>query len=459
MSPAAPVYHRKRLSILLLAFSIVVFHLWLAGKLAALQATLRAALGQGEDGDLEGGDWRRLEGIRALIGIGRAWSLCSALIAAAGLYAVFRDHLPLLRLFTLNSFLSLALDLLLLLLVLLLALSSASSGSSSRSLATTLCQTLSTSNSPSDDEFGWLPDYLGLSLEACEERFDGVLLSGLIALAAVEGLRGWAAVRVLEYYAACAKKRPGSGAARRRGLGSNGGARIDVDDQTGGRYYDSPVELEHPSSSSGGGGGGKGKHREREHSARSGGDRETRILLLPRSDERSQDVKERKGDAGPLISVTPSSPTRTSFPPTPSTSIAKGQGVGEEGGPKRVMVYTPIMMTAEEARLAGASELVLHTAPSTRRTRSYSSTSNHTHSSISHSGRRSRSSTINPASAAASSAAPVAPVAPAALSLDLPPSKIGRQDSDDLPTPLADGASHGVLRGDLEDDWEHGKQA
>ncbi|GAA5862396.1 hypothetical protein JCM1840_004167 [Sporobolomyces johnsonii] len=455
MSPAAPVYPRKRLSILLLAFSIVVFHLWLAGKLAALQATLRAALGQGEDGDLEGGDWRRLEGIRALVGIGRAWSLCSALIATAGLYAVFRDHLPLLRLFTLNSFLSLALDLLILILVLPLALSSASSASSSRSLATTLCQTLSTSNSPSDDELAWLPDYLGLSLEACEERFDGVLLTGLVALAAVEGLRGWAAVRVLGYYTACAKKRPGGGASRRRGLGSSGGSRIEGEGEDGGRYYDSPVELEHASSSSGGGSGGKGKHREREHSKRSGDDRETRILLLPRSEDRSQDAKERKGEAGPLISVTPSSPTGTSFPPTPSTSLAKGQGSA-----KTVMVYAPVMMTAEEARLAGASELVLHTAPSTRRTRSYSSSSHHTHASNSHSGRRSRSSTITPASASASSAAPVAP---AAVSLDSPPSKIGRQDSDDLPTPIAARPSHagfaGVLRGDLEDDWEHGKQA
>ncbi|GAA6058494.1 hypothetical protein JCM10212_006933 [Sporobolomyces blumeae] len=507
MPPATHVAPRKRLSVAVVAVGFVVFHLWWSGRLDAVTSSLRGALGgQGDDNEFEGGEGRRLYGIITLVRIGRLWSLCSAGIAAAGIYAIYRGHLSLLRLFTLNAILSIALDLLLLLLVLVLVMSSSSpAAASSRSIATTLCQILSTSSSPSSEDLGWwgLPDLLGLSLEQCEERFDGVVLSATVVLSFVEGLRAWAAFQLLSYYTAVAKHRNGVpiGSGRLEDAAGSGvsspSRRRYPTDAGDDRYYDSPVELD-SSPSTLGSSSSKGKHREREPSSTTRQKDDMRIFLLPRS---SDDGRQRGGDDGgdvPLLSFTPSSPARTSFPPhQSSSSTSRGPNSSsrsqtwDEAKAKKFMVYAPIMMTAEEARQYGASELVINS----RRTRSHSSSNatankgdrGHSHSS-SHSSRRSRSSTITPSSA-------TSPVSPSKRALALPKSPLNtamlpppnssspslarssssasiatttpvryvRHDSDDLPTPIATrpAAEIGiaaVLRGDLED-VEHVKKA
>lgn len=77
--PGAPL---RRSYVLVFALSALVFHVWLARRLGAVQAGLASTLGddaeapvsggRGDDGrDLEGAEWRRLEGVRALLGIGK----------------------------------------------------------------------------------------------------------------------------------------------------------------------------------------------------------------------------------------------------------------------------------------------------------------------------------------------------------------------------------------------------
>lgn len=251
----------------------------------------------------------------------------------------------------LNSFLSLALDTFLIVLVIvLLTISSPSSAS----LTTTLCQALSSAPSASSSfslSFG-LPDLLGLSLEACEERFEGVVGSAIATLAVVEGLRGWGAVKVLQFYAALAQKENGGRHARR---GSEEGARrARAREGEDGVYYDSPVELEsgpalhrspsgrkrrsesdasdrrrreRSSSGTSVGGGGHKRH-----------EKETRIFLLPRPEERPGGRSARQDDAQgvPLLSLTTSSPIRSNFPlQTHGLSHVSSKS-------KRVLVYAPV---------------------------------------------------------------------------------------------------------------------
>ncbi|PRQ77092.1 hypothetical protein AAT19DRAFT_12510 [Rhodotorula toruloides] len=496
LSPPQPAQGKRpslrRLHVLLIAFATLAFHLWLAAKLASFQDSLGTTLGDsgggargGDDArDLEGAEWRRLDGVRTLLGIGRLWAWCSVGIACIGVWGLAQvrsnrsqamdaplilvesqqDHLPFVRLFMLNSFLSLALDtFLVILVILLLTLSSPTSAS----LATTLCQALSSAPSASSSfslSFG-LPDLLGLSLEACEERFEGVVVSALATLAVVEGLRGWGAVKVLQFYAALVQRknsgrhaRQGSEEGRRRGRGEG-------DD---GQYYDSPVELESgpalhrsPSgrkrrtesdaaerrrrerSSSGaslsGGGNGQKRH-----------EKETRIFLLPRPEERSGGRAARQEGAAegvPLLSLTASSPVRSSFPPPPK------QGHGSShlaSSGRRVLVYAPVMVSPEEARSLGATELVLQGGrPPIPRSHSHHAQPSAS-SSASSSGRsaRSRSSTITPSSATLT-AAPSS----SHLSIDTtrgsPPS---RQDSDGLRTPIA--LHSPAFAAALREDWE-----
>ena len=76
-----PIAPARRSHVLLIAFAALVFHVWLARKLGAVQTGLASTLGDDEtptsgssrdDGrDLEGAEWRRLEGVRALLGIGK----------------------------------------------------------------------------------------------------------------------------------------------------------------------------------------------------------------------------------------------------------------------------------------------------------------------------------------------------------------------------------------------------
>ncbi|BGP36425.1 hypothetical protein JCM10450v2_000323 [Rhodotorula kratochvilovae] len=448
--PLAPA---RRLHVLLIALAALLFHVWLAGKLAGVQASLAATLGGDDDGslggggrggddarDLEGVEWRRLEGVRALLGIGRLWSWSSAGVAAVGAYGLLKDRLPLLRLFMLNSFLSLSLDLLLLALILVLLTVSSTSSSSTHGLATTLCQALSSAPAASSSlslSFG-LPDLLGLSLEACEDRFEGVVVSALGTLAVVEGLRAWGAIKILGFYTARAS--PRGGRSRR-----NGGAG-EQDSLHSDRFYDSPAEVELDAPGGlGRSSSGKKKRRdshsgrrERSSSASSahgGGGRrrdETRIFLLPRPEDRGLRPGEGEGDV-PLLALTASSPIRTSFPPSVQGLQPPGVVTTEREG-KRVLVYAPVMVSPEEARSLGATELVLHGPGRTYPPPPHRSPGSSTASSA-HRTPRSRSSTITPASSTASTSSGTLVLDTAALAR--PPAPLLRQDSDDVPTPVA----------------------
>ncbi|GAA5837154.1 hypothetical protein JCM9279_005601 [Rhodotorula babjevae] len=464
-----PIAPARRSHVLLIALAALVFHVWLARKLGAVQTGLASTLGDDEtptsgssrdDGrDLEGAEWRRLEGVRALLGIGKLWSWCSAGIAGVGIYGLLRDRLPLLRLFVLNGFLAISLDLLLLALILLLL--TVSSPSSSRGLATTLCGTLSLSFS--------LPDLLG-SLEACEDRFEGVVVTALGALALVQGLRVWGAVKVLGFYTLRASPR----GARSRSGGGRGGH---GDEQ---EFYDSPVELDGSPGRSGLSRSGSGKKKRRDsHGARrersssmssvtagagassSSGRRrdETRIFLLPRPEDRGKRHLGGEEDALPLIALTASSPIRTSFPPSSSTSSYPSPHALQHPPPspgrddRRVLVYAPVMVSASEARSLGATELVLH-GPGRTHPAPPSPGRNPPAAAASLAGParspRSRSATITPGSSSSSASTPTPTASSSAtLVLDTGPgagssaaglqgsARPSRQDSDDLLTPLA----------------------
>ncbi|GAA5899515.1 uncharacterized protein JCM6883_005247 [Sporobolomyces salmoneus] len=511
--PQAPP--RKRLSILLISFALFIFHLVLSSKFSQFSNSLVNVLDDNDDdGDNnnslragaggELGHLGSLYGVVTLLGIARLWSLCSAFIALIGIYSIYKSNLSLLRLFTLNTFLSIALDLFLLLLSLLLLSFTSSSG---HSISTTLCQTLSNQNNPHQSVSSWswtLPDLLGLSLEQCEEKFqDGVVLTSLlVAITLVEGVRGVCGIKLLGYYTGLAKGATKGGGRRggggeyetvpmmdgsipRRGSGSSsrrGSLRVDITgigsrEGGNGRYHDSPEEDE--------GGGeislGKTKSRTREHSgsgsSKRGNNREDqRILVLPRAVETRA---EEEGETE-LLDLKPTTNSgRTSFPPHPSTTT-KGS---EER--KKILVYQPVMMTIEEARHFGASEVQLSSSskPSPCRTRSLSHQNNPPphqsprSPSKSRSDRRSRSSTITPSSLvkpspssssrgnpltlntsnrSVSAPHPVPPPPPSPSPSTASSSRTARQDSEELLTPKGDESGMGfagiLLRGEFEVD-------
>lgn len=346
------------------------------------------------------------------------WSWCSVGVAIGGLFGILtvrsfaraprqstlaltrhpsnQDHLALIRLFMLNGFLSLSLDLVLLSTsFLILTVGNPSSADGSSGLATTVCQALSSSVSgatslPVPFSIG-LPDLLGLSLEACEEQFEGVLVSALGALAIVEGARAWVAVRILGYYALLVRSRMPSSARMARG---------------GDEVYDSPVELEgaplpptprsglfrSPSSRSSSSASTMTPHtkkkrreshgeaqasagsaserrstkqqqqqqRERErsgslrsgdHKKRSSGDETTRIFLLPRSEERGGGgtaAPAAREQEVPLLTLTTSSPVSSTFPPMrhhQSGPTPSGGSRNADAGARRVLVYAPVSAT------------------------------------------------------------------------------------------------------------------
>ncbi|GAA5855117.1 hypothetical protein JCM8547_002387 [Rhodosporidiobolus lusitaniae] len=403
----------KRRTVLLLALSACVFHAWLAGRLGAVGGALsggggEAAGGAGAGARDDAGDFeKRLGGVGALLGIGKLWSWCSAGVAGAGAYGVYKDRPSLLRLFVLNSFLSLLLDAFLLALILLLL--TLGSPSSSSSVATTLCQALSASPSAASgfslSLFGLLPtDFLGLTLESCEDRFDGVLITAVVALAVVEGARAWGAVQVLGYYGAVTSTRQSRSRSGGRSDRQPEGLLVSTSPSSE-RYYDEPLELDGPHSAGGrkrrdsfrrdrSTSGSSSRHSHYPHSPHSSQrhqyphsssqhhhENRTRILLLPRPEERAggQDV--------PALALTASSPVRSTFPPAQApVSHVSPKGVRDKG---KVLVYAPVYMTPEEARTCGATELVL----SSSRTRSYSG-SYQSSSSSSSGTARSRSSTL-----------------------------------------------------------------
>ncbi|KAG0661163.1 hypothetical protein C6P46_004117 [Rhodotorula mucilaginosa] len=411
---------RHRLHALGLALASIVWHLWLSAYLSSVATGLAgdSASSASDDGfagrdgddarDWEGAERRRIEGVRALLGIARFWSWCSVGVAIGGLFGILSDHLALIRLFMLNGFLSLSLDLVLLSTIfLILTVGNPSSADGSSGLATTVCQALSSSVSgatslPVPFSIG-LPDLLGLSLEACEEQFEGVLVSALGALAIVEGARAWVAVRILGYYALLVRSRMPSSARTARG---------------GDEFYDSPVELEgttaprsglfrSPSSrssssastmtphtkkkrreshgeaahaSAGSASDRRSKPRERErsgslrsgeHKKRSSGDESTRIFLLPRSEERGTATAAAAATAAmsqreqevPLLTLTTSSPVSSTFPPMRHHQSGPPNPPGGsrdvDAGLRRVLVYAPVFVSPEEARSLGAKEVVL----------------------------------------------------------------------------------------------------
>ncbi|GAA5970543.1 hypothetical protein JCM3765_000801 [Sporobolomyces pararoseus] len=511
---------RKRLTILLISLSLLIFHLILSSRLSKFSQSLRNVLDDNDDDDRfsndRGGDeGGSLGGVLTLIGIARFWSLCSAGIALIGIYAIHRSNLSLLRLFTLNTFLSIALDLFLLLLTLILlsftSSSSTTNSHSNSSIATTLCQTLSNQNNPDTNQRGWsntfdwfLPDLLGLSLEQCEEKFDdGIILSQLVGLIAiVEGIRGVCGIKLLGYYTGLAKgllgarggyepiamqdSHHGSNSNTRRknpGGAGRSGLRVDTtrlgrmeDEEREGRYLDSPQEEEEESTIVSPSTSNKGKGREREPSKRDNG---TRILILP----------PRSDDQIPSLSLTPSTPNRTSFPPHPpsplgsastSASSSTGQSRSHQDSAtvdekRKILVYQPVMMTIEEARKHGAAEVQLSSKHSPRRTRSLSH-QQPPPSTSSKSDRRSRSSTITPVNstsipvetnkssrlASSNFVPPRPPPSPSSISTASSSRTVRRQDSDDYqlltPTKADEVGLAGLLRGDLEIEKERNLQ-
>lgn len=324
------------------------------------------------------------------------------------------------RLFTLNTFLSIFLDCFLLTLTfILLSFTSSNSNnnnkSSSSSIVTTICQTLSNQNGGSNrvgNFFNLLPDLLGLSLEQCEEKFEQrddddsnggnnsfdivSKLFGIVFL--IEGLRIFSGYKLLNYYTLLVKTARGGGRNTTTGNGSyepiqmmmndssasvggerkkrrsssssgKGRANLRIDTtsfRTGERYFDSPEDdnndfdeealVESPK------GKGKGRERERESSSNSNsgnkrgsntrGGGEDRILVLSRPRSDSGEV--------PLLSLTPSTPNRTSFPPPSasssspkvlpsSSSVAtaknrNGRRKSDSDSERKILVYQPVSL-------------------------------------------------------------------------------------------------------------------
>ena len=209
-------------------------------------------------------------------------------------YSITQDHLPFLRLFTLNSFISLLLDLLLLSLISLTLFSSSSS-----SLPSSICSLLS-STDLSLDLFGY-------SLESCEERFGSFVLSAMGFTAAVAVCRAWGSVKTLEYYEALAKR-------QRRKLPSLSIASPNRYRDSAGEHYSATT----PSSTS-------KRHQPSQ-----------RILLLPAESATSG----KRDDSIPLLSLTAASPSRTSFPPIPHASTSSLPAT--EADETRYLVYAPV---------------------------------------------------------------------------------------------------------------------
>lgn len=207
--------------------------------------------------------------------------------------------MPFLRLFTLNSFISLGLELVLLTLISLTAFSSSSTLSSS------VCGAISNAD---------LGSYFGYSLESCEERFGSLLLTALGFVAAITLLRAWGSLKTLEYYEAVAKR-------QRRKLPS-----LSINPHASpSRYRDSDDPSAHYSAIT-------------PSSKRSAGPSQ-RILLLPDPHSRAKEANNGGNDV-PMLSLTASSPARTSFPPPPHASTsATGR---EDGEDPKYLVYAPV---------------------------------------------------------------------------------------------------------------------
>ncbi|BGP52456.1 hypothetical protein JCM8202v2_000010 [Rhodotorula sphaerocarpa] len=392
--PPSSSARRHRARVLGLAVLTALFHLYSSGWLSAAAHGLDQAGGGGQPGDdgfrggagddardWEGAERRRVEGVKALLGIAR-------------------DKLALIRLLMLNGFLSLSLDLVLLSTVFLILTvgNPAAAESETSGLATTVCQALSSSSISAATgsslfplSFG-LPDVLGSSLEACEEQFEGVLVTALGVLAVVEGARAWVAIRILGYYALLVRSSLSPSARLLRGEYDSpfydDDAPLELEAAAGAALTRSPVGATFPAAhalpSVGGSGSrkkrreshgehstttsdGRRRHRDRERSNSGRLDRkrsgdEHKIFLLPRSEDRTAPLTLSPSEAVttngkhqevPLLALTTSSPVSASFPPT-----------SRQDG-KKVLVYAPVMVSAEEARSLGATELVL--GSSTRR--------------------------------------------------------------------------------------------
>ncbi|KAI5479244.1 hypothetical protein MNV49_003938 [Pseudohyphozyma bogoriensis] len=302
--------------IALIAVSLAGLHLYLASACSHLQSSLERQLEEDED---NGGEWRKLEAIRLLLGVGRLLSLTSFGISLGGLVGVVRDNVGLIRIFLLDSFFSLGGELILLALVSLLTFSSMSSSSFSASL----CEALAHSDLNLDS-------VLGMELESCEERWKQ-LATGLTGfVAAVALMRLWSSLQILSYYTALTKRQRRS----RTPLSIN---TSHVSDNGHSRDFASPGGTKRSSGSGGGGG--------------------QRIFLLPKP----MDAEE----AVPLLTMTPSSPL-ASFPPQPFAPSAPVASTSA-GGEQQYVVYAPVMMTAEQAMQLNAREVVT-TRP---RSRSY----------------------------------------------------------------------------------------
>lgn len=188
-----------------------------------------------------------------------------------------------------------------------------------------LCETLSNSEiATSFDLFGW-------SVEACEEQWRGLFSTLTVCLAAITIVRGCCALKVLQFYTALSKR------------GSRKSLSINTRDR---HASDNGTSRDVPSPSS--------------------GKRPSRIFLLPSPVD---GFTANLGADLPLLSVTPSSPSYTSFPPPPAAATSPTE--------QKYVVYAPVrsflprsslvstklislqvLMSADEARKLQAKEVV-----------------------------------------------------------------------------------------------------
>lgn len=318
---ATSLHRPRRTPIIIIAVTSFIFHLQLFRWLSVLGRTLASAIA---DDGLDGEGSARWQGVVTIINLAKLISLLSTGVAGLGIAGAVKDKPSFLRVFTLNSFLSLLLELVLLLFVTFLALSS----HTSRPLATSVCEALANADLPFD--------VFGYDLQSCEERFGSMLGSAAVVVGVVAIIRAVASVHLLTYFRFLERT-------SRKSNKPN----LSIDTRRHPYHADSSPPSKR----------------------RSAGDHAQRIFLLPSPRHETSE------DNVPLLSLTAPSPLQTSFPPAPSTSSAPPLPAISETPERKYFVYAPVMMTAEEARKIGAKEVVLgshHSSSRSTRARSNS---------------------------------------------------------------------------------------
>ncbi|KAK4050428.1 hypothetical protein OIV83_003498 [Microbotryomycetes sp. JL201] len=317
LSPSSSSKPASRGVVLGLAAASVLLHTIVATKLGIVQRSLSLA-------DESDGDWRHVQSLKFIVAIARLANWASAIVSVLGVLGLVKDHLPFVRLFTLNSILGLCADVILFAITACLAATSSTQG-----IASSVCQAISNADLSLD--------YFGYDLQSCEDRFGTLVVTLLGFVAAICLLRAWACFKLLEFHESMANKH------RRRP------PTLSIDTRY--RYTDREPPMSGPSPK---------RHRDREASGH-------RIFLLPSSSDRKRDAATASAPNDvPMLSFTAPSPLNTSFPPQAPASTSAGTTSSSSSstttvtsGEPKYLVYAPVLMTAEEAKLSGAREIIV----------------------------------------------------------------------------------------------------